>query len=425
MKMKIILLFVLTVNAVSAQWTRISDSPFHLERIYFYSTEIGYALKGNKLNGNKIYKTQDGGATWNTVFTFPDYLKTVKDIFFTSPDTGFAYIKERSGFLDFVSIYITVDGGVTWKSTLGPFAGSNIDFRVLNRNEWYFLVKTYNNQGRIFHTDDAGNTWTIVETATTVQFNILTGNQIVYKDSSISDHANLLYKSIDGGASWNLLLSDSTEYSTFKDYQFLNNNDGYVLLYQYNASDTRVSKLYKTNDAGKTWSRHDLPKSCTGPQQIHFTSSAIGYIISNTRITNKYRGELYKTIDGGESWNIDLVADTNEYFTIWEFFGNVYILGKDIITNKPTSIQNLHQVIPEIILFPNPTNGLVTMLFKEEGNRIVRIIDVTGSEVRKSKKVSGKHVKIDLLKFSSGIYFIETSNKEGLIGSQKVIIRRR
>ncbi len=407
MKTTLLIAFIICANIVSAQWNRINNSPTQAHQIYFYNAQTGYVLKNDT-----IFKTINGGSTWTDIHAgFPTYTNLEK-IEFISPDTGFVYTKEFLSFAYPVSIYRTINGGITWQSLIGPYDGSTIDFHLAGQNDYYFRVTSQwltTPTDSIFHTINGGNSFTKTGNATQVQYNQQINNLVVYKDSTTPSQKDLFYKSINGGATWNLLLSDSTVDAAFIDHQFLNSNDGYALLYQYNSTDLIDSKIYKTSNGGLNWLSYTLPSVIAAPQVMHFTDANTGYIISYTSSLNM----IYKTIDGGQTWNLDFTGNINEYFIggfgIVEYFEKLYVLGNDIITNNvSTFIKDLQNDQANFSLYPNPSNGTLTIesnLSKKTKNFI--IVDITGKEVYAFSSEQSLTQTVDISFLNSGLYLLK------------------
>ena len=407
MKTTLLVTFILCVNLASAQWNRITNSPSQAQRIYFYSAQTGYALKFDT-----IFKTTNGGTTWNALPSNFNQYTTIKDIRFISPDTGFVYTSEGLTFAYPVSIHMTTNGGNTWQSLIGPYDGSTIDFHLAGQNDYYFHVSSQwlgPVADTIIHTVNGGINFTKTGNTTTVQYNQQINNLVVYKDSTTSSQKDLFYKSINGGLTWNLLLSDSTMDAGFVDHQFLNNNDGYSLLYQYNSTDMIDSKIYKTSNGGLNWVSYTLPSVITAPQVMHFTDVNTGYIISYTSSLN----QIYKTIDGGQTWNLDFTGNINEYFIgdfgIVEYFGKLYVLGNNVITNNVvTAVKDFKNDKPNFGIYPNPCNDQMTIEtnFYEKNKNYV-IIDITGKEVHAFSSEQNAIQTIDVSFLSSGLYLLK------------------
>ncbi|MBA3682920.1 MAG: hypothetical protein H0W73_17410 [Bacteroidetes bacterium] len=383
----ILLLIVISANA---QWTSITNSPAQGERVYFFNSQEGYCTKQNE-----IYKTVDGGVNWNNIPNNFTPFMSIQDIYFVSQDTGFVSIRDGISFAYPVSVYITTDGGLTWNSLLGPFNSGELNMHMAGQNNWYFHVTTpwsTPSGDTLYHTTNGGITWTNTGNSSAVQYNQAINNLVVYKDSTTVALTKLFYKSTDGGASWNLLLTDNTVSALFKDYQFINSNDGYVLLYQYDANDNIDSKIYKTTNGGLNWTNYTLPTACSAPQNMHFVDVNNGYIISTN--TTSQKSEIWKTTDAGQTWTLDFSAATGEYFTevttgsldvtgIWSYFGKLYVSGNTMITRfLPTTIKDVEQDKLNYVVFPNPSNGQLTIkTIAAEKNNFFTITDLGGKEV--------------------------------------------
>ncbi len=426
MKTKSILTFILlsVVISVKAQWTSITNSPGQGEHLYFFNAQKGYCTKQNN-----IYTTIDGGVNWNSVPNNFTPFMSIQDIYFVSNDTGFVSIRDGISFAYPVSIFVTTDGGATWNSLLGPFDGGKLDMHIAGQNNWYFHLSTAwltAPTDTIYHTTTAGTTWTNTGNTNTVQYNQLINNLVLYKDSTTAALNKLFYKSTNGGATWNLLLTDNTISAGFKDYQFLNPNDGYVLLYQYDANDNIDSKLYKTTNGGLNWINYNLPTACSAPQNMHFVDANNGYIISNN--TTLQKSEIWKTTNGGQNWVLDFSAATSEYFTeastgnievtgIWSYFGKLHVLGNTIITKQlATSIKSVQPDKLNVVVFPNPTSGQLTIeTSSTEKNGSFVITDITGKEVYKFDSEQKASTTIDVSFLTSGLYTLKNTGTVGAI----------
>jgi gliding motility-associated-like protein len=157
------------------------------------------------LRTNKVYRSFDGGLTWNTYNGFPVGTNSaiLYELEFPTHQIGYA-----AGTRD--TIYKTTDGGVTWNKLPLPTPGitpqiSYKDMFALNANT-VFLVGNGFPRKVVFRTTDGGATWTDI----TGNINSLgTGNlnAIIMHDVNngyIATPGGYLLKTTDGGTTWSL-----------------------------------------------------------------------------------------------------------------------------------------------------------------------------------------------------------------------------
>lgn len=76
--------------------------------------------------------------------------------------------------------------------------------------------------------------------------------------------------------------------------------------------------------------------------------------------------------------------------------------------------------IKNIEIFPNPTVDVLSI--KNINNlKSVAIVDITGKEVFKSNDVNSEVISIDFSTFASGIYFLNLTNTDNVVTSQKIV----
>lgn len=75
-------------------------------------------------------------------------------------------------------------------------------------------------------------------------------------------------------------------------------------------------------------------------------------------------------------------------------------------------------------IYPNPNSDLVTILFHNNNNHDIKIFNAFGEEVFSEKTSNSFQTKIDISKFSLGIYFICLTNDNQTTVSQKLVVAR-
>ncbi len=140
-----------------------------------FSANVAYLLSAGPGEQSRIYKTVDVGKNWTLQFTNKNPKGFFDCMVFWNRDHGIAVgdpVPDNSGKLRF-ELIATEDGGENWKAipsgTLPPaiegegaFAASGTCIAVHgNSNVWF---ATGGKVARVFHSTDAGKSWTVADT---------------------------------------------------------------------------------------------------------------------------------------------------------------------------------------------------------------------------------------------------------------------
>ena len=224
-------------------------------------------------------------------------------------------------------VWKTADGGNTWKNisdgyfggSVGSVAVSDSDPNVIyaGLGEKTIRGNVSSNFG-VWKSTDAGKTWKFVGLKDTRHIGRIrvhpTNPDIVYVaamgDLWQSSEARGVYKSSDGGASWDKALFVSEDAGAV-DLTLDPGNPRILYASTWNVHRTPYSlssggpgsDLWKSSDSGETWSKlTDLPNMPAAPRGI------IGVTVSpaNTdrvwAIIEAEDGGVFRSDDGGESW---------------------------------------------------------------------------------------------------------------------------
>lgn len=152
------------------------------------------------------------------------------------------------------------------------------------------------------------------------------------------------------------------------------------------------------------------------------SSTVEHYVYKNG--SNGVEVEHYKIIDGGHTWPGSAYPssfgntnqDINASVEIWNFFARYNING--LITS---GINPSKTDIPQIKIYPNPTDGNFTI----EGNNIqqINVTDITGRIISNIVTVRNKMIKqsVDLSNQPKGIYFVRIKTDTNVL-IEKIIL---
>ena len=121
----------------------------------------------------------------------------------------------------------------------------------------------------------------------------------------------------------------------------------------------------------------------------------------------------YSTDGVGSNWLIhDQIGDL--------YLGSWYGLNYNILAiNGTTSVYEEKDL--QLSVFPNPTNGYLTISCESKEEYILSISTMLG-QIIKSIKFENNEIIVDLNQFDNGIYIVLIADKQGnLVFSEKII----
>ncbi|WP_427872514.1 YCF48-related protein [Flavobacterium sp. MMS24-S5] len=256
-------------------WTSLSIPNVDVNKTFFNSELIGHAACKN----GKMLKTIDGGQNWyvtQSTNVFPSDFFTV---YFINEKVGFSSQQHSK-------VFKTTDGGETWIEITG-ISQAIYDFYFLNENIGFVT----GDSGATFRTENGGITWSQIFFQKGYIYN--TSMYGIYFENSDIGYATgargRIIKTVDGGKTWK---ENSFTYNLIKKIQMFNDGTGYFETGQI---------FYKTVDNGNSWSQVGSVKHYEYCSGFYFVNKNVGYSIGGG--TTSISGDVYKTIDGGLTWN--------------------------------------------------------------------------------------------------------------------------
>lgn len=283
-------------------------------------------------SGGGIFKTTDGGTTWNPIFDDQPYL-AIGDITLdpVNPDivyagtgdpkvTGYPFIGD--------GVYKSTDGGMTWQH-LGLTEQrivSKIIVDPTNSDIIYVsclgLPFERNNDRGLYKSIDGGNTWSqilfVSDQAGIVDFLLNPNNpQIIYAaswdrirnnmESIVSGPNAKIFKSTDGGNSWLQLTNGLPSGELGRIGLAMSGSNPDVIFAMYVNTGHQLHGIYKSIDGGQNWNAINTSSS-TG-----LSTNALGgfgWYFGQLRVDPGNDNRLYllgvnlwTTPNGGNSWS--------------------------------------------------------------------------------------------------------------------------
>lgn len=163
--------------------------------------------------------------------------------------------------------------------------------------------------GFISKTDDGGNYWIEkygVEDVLWKYNHVFFVNEDVgyaVGEGDVHDDIMVVVRTTDGGVNWERLNLGGLEPKILNSIEFVNLDTGYVA--------GREGVVYRTIDGGDTWQDKSTGYG-TEFNNIHFVNSKRGWVVGQW-------GTILRTVNAGESWEL-------QYFTDFNLFRSVYML---------------------------------------------------------------------------------------------------
>ena len=439
------------------------------DAIHFFTDSNGILIAGNS-----ALLSFDAGDNWDSLVYITQGFSSFHAFMSWDVDKGIAVgyggISSR-----------TLDGGSIWDKIN---KGLNVYFSRLGFFDSFngFGIGGIWNSARLVRTYDGGYNWeydTIIPNGRF--YNLFMDGQSCY----LLNDSSQMMKTNDGGLNWELLDIISPD-SYYSDFQFVNENTGYCCGYKGEfiktingglswedmsfGSTFNLSKVFfaddlhgwlinydakeilRTSNGGETWASSQLGSTLIyQPVSIFFHDVNVGYVTTDD-------GLLYKSIDGGESWELlygfpsgnqstiyfvsetegwymwaSLVYHTHDGGITWtdgerlgSYARSIFFLSEDqgwiggssgmILTyDGIVGISETAYEDQSIFVFPNPTQGVLFLQMPEGSNAdiTIRVYNMEGKIVLQSIENGNTNpVSLDVSQLPAGAYLLQTTDTE-------------
>jgi photosystem II stability/assembly factor-like uncharacterized protein len=302
--------FFLKTTDGGIMWEQHTITSFnvYLTDMFFLNSDIGWVV-GNE---GKLFKTTDGGVSWTDKSLQQMYSTFFKSIIFSNVNEGII-----SGYTEYPYNFIighSTNGGNSWTLKYSPFYIQDGQFNTNNTLDSVFI--TTGSNGIILRSNDKCSSWTFcmdnpIEELSCADF-LNNGVGIAGADSGY------FLKTSNGGGSW---VKQFTGFNFwFNSVQCVSEN-----LLSASGVDNPNSPTYPyiltSTDAGTTWNNHTrLISNPLFVQGIGVGNDQNAFICGSYNYPNFY---IYKTSDGGTSWQQTYSSSNDELADIKVFDSNI------------------------------------------------------------------------------------------------------
>ena len=411
-------LFISSFTNIFAQsWTSqnvgFQSSSNGVERISIVDANTAWCVSGLNTQVHEFARTTDGGVTWNNGRVIPDsgtmYFSGIAAI-----DSSIAFVCMFSSPKSGGKIYKTIDGGSTWNES-----GAGTVFTDIHSfpDEIYFwdaangfvIGDPINGVNEIYTTSDSGNTWVLVPNGNlpmNLYGTLASFSPLVVMDSTIwfATTKGQVLKSTDRGNNWTITTIDSS--STLYSIGFLEDKLNGIALYG-------SGSCYRTSDGGDSWTPfipagagpHDNIKLIPGTN--YFVSASSASIVKSSYSVDT--GNTWIAIDYNRPHYGLAFKDINTgYAGGLQSSGGIYKWDAGILGIKQSTLEN------QFIIYPNPVIDLLTIKSNLilSGKNKLELLNVFG-QVLYSSLINTSEIQLDLKIVSAGIYFLNViSNRK-------------
>lgn len=380
------------------------------EDVYFVDSLVGWTVNSE----GDIYKTQNGGLTWDTSYSGKGYLRSIE---FVDNNLGFA------GSLDGCFLQ-TQDGGSTWQDIKDLIPGPNTTICGLSHfGDMVFGVGVWAYPAYFIKSTDRGTTWSYMDMGDYARglVDCYFANADTGFVSGILNGAVIL-KTEDGGTSWTEVYHGNRNMEYAWKLFFVTDSIGFASIESFDAPTIIV----KTIDAGHSWTEHEVSPASLDIQ-------GIGFIDANKGWVSPRANDAFKTLDGGLTWQQDTVGlgNVNRYFKVTDHLmfasgSHIHKYDRLISFSDPGFNLAMHEILE---IKPNPfSNSFAANIRIDKTTRAK--LDLVAADGRQSttlfdgKLNAGTHfLSFDndaLYPVSNGLLFLFLRTNEGFQAKQLV-----
>lgn len=293
-----------------------------LHDVFFLNASLGWIYT---YGTGILLHTTNGGQTWSVQAEFsPIFLEQIQFL-----DANHGWICGEYGF-----VYKTTDGGKTWQDVslslpdriTEPFDREEAPdgnfvllyaMRFLNNKQGFVAGASMNpakksRQAISYWTENSGKDW---HAHTDPPNDLLLNTTFIDDEKGYALGSRTIFQTLNGGQDWEALYREEVPPEQFRGLYFLNEEIGWVCGFS--------GRVLKTINGGQTWDPVSVTKNRL--RDIVFLDEQNGFVVGDATAEPS---TLYQTVDGGESWQ-SVEVDMPNLHRLERVGNRVWAVGKE------------------------------------------------------------------------------------------------
>lgn len=441
----------LHAQAWTVQGAGITGSSLFIGDISVVDENTAWAIAGSYNGGmcqtpvTRFTRTTNGGAKWKSgSIGAPTGYNTWN---ISAVDSMTAWVSTFDHFnLNNGRVYKTTNGGLSWQhQATANFTSACKFVHFFNANEGVAV-----GENEVFITSNGGTNW-VLQTSIPVPYGgpayfIINSYEVFGKNHIwLGDEAGVVYHSADKGHSWRVQSDQSSAlgYQGIKGLAFKNVFEGMAIASTFQGGGggggayTDNAQFYKTSDGGATWtplfynsSQWSLSNQFYAKYDVaYLPGTADSYILSSEyNNMNKFSAI---TTDGGTTWTY---IDSTVAHTALKFAGNgtgwsgayinnandgIYKWGDP---NVGTALADYQRNLNDhISILYNGNEVFVSNALSNEAIRSLTILSIDGKKVSRAAGSTERIQKLETASLSKGTYILEAEVGKSLLHKKFVL----
>ncbi|HEY3249731.1 MAG TPA: T9SS type A sorting domain-containing protein, partial [Ignavibacteria bacterium] len=389
--------------------------------LYFINEITGWVV-----DGQKIYRTTDGGSTIQLQYNDSLNEPYFRSVAFNTPQLG--WVGSLEGLL-----YKTTNAGTNWvrvDTLINPRPVGICDISVVGNNVFYGAGK-YSGPTNLIKSTDAGATFEYIDMGAYasqlvgVKFFTVDSGYIVGRSNIISEGAVVLFTS-NGGDTWVKRFKSFVQPEHAWNITFINSLTGYASIENYSS----LPAVIKTTNGGINWVRKSLPSFAGELDPIGFVNAFTGW-------TANHAGGfgMWQTTNGGDNWTqlnnnarsihtIQLLNDSIGYAGGYNFLK--YTRSLVGIISNTTYPKQMHSIKQN---FPNPFNPSTIIRYSlyRKTHILLEIYNANGEFITTLesgyRNAGDYNFEWNAGNLPSGVYFYNLLTDEGNFSGKAVLLK--